>query len=166
MMNRQTEYLLTLIGAILNALFAFVVILITGLAGIGMSSQMNQMYDTDYYNTSYYDGSEGAFIVGILIVVVIWLVATSIFGFIAAFKLKKGHLGWGIAILVLGGLSITSIHGILWVIAGIMTLTRTNKINGNPDLLTDDLSHLKKLYDEGMITKDEYEKKKNEWLNF
>ena len=165
-MNRQTEYLLTLIGAIFNALSAFVLIIITALAGIGISSQMNQTYDTDYYNTNYYDGSESALLIGVLIVVVIFLVATSIVGFIAAFKIKKGHSGWGIAVLVLGGLSITSIHGILWVIAGIMILTRNGQINEGSDSITDDLTYLKKLYDEGIISTDEYEKKKKEWLNF
>ncbi|WP_260443108.1 hypothetical protein [Listeria fleischmannii] len=65
-----------------------------------------------------------AVIIGIIVLVTI---ASAVIGFIAAFKIKADVpkiRTYAILLIVFGGLQISSIQGILFLIAGILTLTR------------------------------------------
>lgn len=176
-MERKTEYVLTLIGAILNALlsaFFLIVTIFMGLAYTTVNSYNQYSTGDDYYYDSYSgtSGFEDKAVIIFLGVMVVWFIAITVFGFIAAFKIKKNLQGWGIATLVLGILSIASIQGILWVIAGIMMLSRKTpapikSLNGETSTsLLEDVEQLKKLRDEGIISEEEYQAKRNEWIDF
>lgn len=61
------------------------------------------------------------------IIAVIFTVASAVFGFIGAFKIKNNSSKVktiAVCFIVLGGLQVFSIQGILFLIAGILTLTK------------------------------------------
>ncbi|CRH20486.1 conserved membrane hypothetical protein [Carnobacterium maltaromaticum] len=92
-MERKTEFILTLIGAILSGLFSLLMIGITFLIGIGISATSYTASDDYYYDSYNYSdslsASEASIIIGAFAVISAIFIATAIFGFIAAFKVKK-----------------------------------------------------------------------------
>ncbi len=70
--------------------------------------------------------------IGFIALSLILAIAACVFGFIAAFKMKKGTMaikGWSIALIVVGALCIFSygwITGILFLISGIMSLVKAS----------------------------------------
>ena len=175
-MERKTEFILTLIGAILSGLFSLLMIGITFLIGIGISATSYTASDDYYYDSYNYSdslsASEASIIIGAFAVISAIFIATAIFGFIAAFKVKKDSRGWGIAVFICVILSISTLHGILWLIAGIMMLARkAPKQAPKHDPMTchtlkEDMEKLSSLHDQGVLSDEEYEAKKNEWLDF
>lgn len=171
-MERKTEFMLTLIGAILSGLFSLLMIGITFLIGIGISATSYTASDDYYYDSYNYSdslsASEASIIIGAFAVISAIFIATAIFGFIAAFKVKKDSRGWGIAVFICGILSISTLHGILWLIAGIMMLARKTPKQEpmTSHTLKEDMEKLSSLHDQGVLSDEEYEAKKNEWLDF
>ncbi|WP_271005037.1 DUF4064 domain-containing protein [Listeria seeligeri] len=123
-MNRQAEFILVIIGASFSILSFFVAILYAAIFGI------NAVMMTTGNSYMYADSSETIFFwiftVG-AVIAVIFTIISAVFGFIGAFKIKndvpKVKL-FGICFIILGGLQIFTISGILFVIAGILTLTK------------------------------------------
>lgn len=119
-MNRQTEFILAIIGASFNMIVALIAAFFTGVNLLPLIFSMG-LGDAS--------GEILAFLILVLIgaVIFIFLVASSIFGMIAAFKLKAGTSRLktiAIIFIVVGGIQIASIHGILYLIVGIMLLSK------------------------------------------
>lgn len=123
LMNRQAEFILIIVGASFSILTFFGATLYTLVFGI------NAMLMLDMPTT--YGGGGEAIILWIFtffsIIAVLFTLASAIFGFIGAFKIKnngpKTKL-FGVCFIVLGGLQVFTIHGILFLIAGILTVTK------------------------------------------
>ncbi|WP_205527788.1 DUF4064 domain-containing protein [Listeria costaricensis] len=121
-MNRQAEFILALIGAIFNTFAALLVFFYVAMIGIGVLVSTADSY-------SYFLPEDYIFMgIGLIFFVIIGLViaAGTIFGYIAAFKIKADSpkvKTFGIVLIVFGGLQILSIQGILYLVAGILTLT-------------------------------------------
>lgn len=132
-MNRQAEFILVIVGASFSILSFFVALLYVAIFGINAVIMTGDTY-------MYADSGEAAFFwiftVG-AIIAVIFTVISAVFGFIGAFKIKNNVPKvrvFGICFIILGGLQIFSISGILFVIAGILTLTKKEyKTNYNDD---------------------------------
>lgn len=178
-MERKTEFILTLIGAITSAIASGFMVLMTFLMALGATtindySTSGGDYYYDTYSSSDLTSSDASILVGVMIFFTAICVIFAVVGFIAAFQIKKNSTGWGIAVFVMGIISFASIRGILWIIAGIMMMARKapSPVAGYQDeksasdTLTDDMEKLKDLRDQGIITEEEYEAKKNEWLDF
>lgn len=124
-MNRRTEYILALIGAIVNTI-------VIGCVGmLVMIGFIASFFPEDF---SAGDVLFGVIGLGIYFLFFLLLMGASvILGFISANKLKYNApeaKNWGVVLIVLGGLQITSIHGILYLISGIMTVVkRENSYN-------------------------------------
>ncbi|EEJ0013622.1 DUF4064 domain-containing protein [Listeria innocua] len=122
-MNRQTEFILLIIGAsfsIITFFAAALYALIFGFSAIVLSG-----------SPTTYGGSEEMIMSWIFtffsIIAVIFTVASAVFGFIGAFKIKNNSSKVktiAVCFIVLGGLQVFSIQGILFLIAGILTLTK------------------------------------------
>ncbi len=123
LMNRQTEFILLIIGAsfsIITFFAAALYALVFGFSAIVLSG-----------SPMTYGGSEEMIMSWIFtffsIIAVIFTVASAVFGFIGAFKIKNNSSKVktiAVCFIVLGGLQVFSIQGILFLIAGILTLTK------------------------------------------
>lgn len=120
-MNRRTEYILALIGAIVIGCVGMLV----------MIGFIASFFPEDF---SAGDVLFGVIGLGIYFLFFLLLMGASVvLGFISANKLKYNApeaKNWGVVLIVLGGLQIASIHGILYLISGIMTVVkRENSYN-------------------------------------
>lgn len=124
-MNRRTEYILALIGAIVNTI-------VIGCVGmLVMIGFIASFFPEDF---SAGDVLFGVIGLGIYFLFFLLLMGASVvLGFISTNKLKYNApeaKNWGVVLIVLGGLQIASIHGILYLISGIMTVVkRENSYN-------------------------------------
>ncbi|WP_239257160.1 DUF4064 domain-containing protein [Listeria ilorinensis] len=130
-MNRQAEFILALIGAIFNTFAALLVFFYVALIGLGVLASAADSYllPEDYVFMG----------IGLIFFVIIGLViaAGTVFGYIAAFKIKANSpkiKTFGIILIVLGGLQIFSIQGILYLIAGILTVTHKPEVPASSGL--------------------------------
>lgn len=118
-MNRQAEFILTIIGAAFSILSTIFIVLYALFLGWGFTASMGYTSSEDVIFFGVF-----AVIIGIIVLVTI---ASAVIGFIAAFKIKADVpkiRTYAILLIVFGGLQISSIQGILFLIAGILTLTR------------------------------------------
>lgn len=123
LMNRQTEFTLLIVGASLSILTFFGAALYAVI--FGFSALV--IFD----DASYFASSEDLFVTGIMafgsIIAAIFGLISAIFGFIGAFKVNSGGSKLktiAICFIILGGLQAFSIHGILFIIAGILILNK------------------------------------------
>ncbi|HFK0524418.1 TPA: DUF4064 domain-containing protein [Listeria monocytogenes] len=112
-MNRQTEFTLLIVGASLSILTFLGAMLYTIIFGL------NTLMVADTFG--YYSSSEETILLGIItffsVVAAFFALGSAVFGFI-----------------VLGGLQVFTIHGILFLIAGILTITKKEyKTNSKED---------------------------------
>lgn len=118
-MNKQTEYILALIGAIVNTI-------VIGCVGILVMIGFIASFVQEDFSAG--DMLFGMIGLGIYFLFFLLLAGASVvLGFISASKLKyhaSEAKNWGIVLIVLGGLQIISIHGILYLISGIMTVVK------------------------------------------
>ncbi|AHI54944.1 DUF4064 domain-containing protein [Listeria ivanovii] len=132
-MNRQTEFILLIIGASFSILTFFGAALYAVLFGFSTLVM--------YAEPASYSSGEDTFMVGLFtffaLVAAFFALVSAVFGFIGAFKIKNNHAKvkvFGICFIVLGGLQIFTISGILFLIAGILTVSKkeykTNYIEG------------------------------------
>lgn len=133
LMNRQTEFILLIIGASFSILTFFGAALYAILFGFSTFMIYAEPYS--------YSSGEDTFVVGLFtffaLVVAFFALISAVFGFIGAFKIKNNHAKvtvFGTCFIVLGGLQILTISGILFLIAGILTVSKkeykTNYIEG------------------------------------
>lgn len=122
MNNRKAEFILAIIGASLAVLGVLI------MGGIVLLATFSAVREAPQMAT---DDQIGMVIGGVFIGInFILAVIASVFGFIAAFKMKNGTSvkGWSIVLVVVGGLcffSYGSITGILFLIAGILSLVKS-----------------------------------------
>ncbi|RDX02646.1 hypothetical protein [Listeria kieliensis] len=127
MNNRKSEFVMTIIGASLAAFGILITgpLLILFLFAATASTMDHMMMSND-------DIIGFTFGIGFIALSLILAIAACVFGFIAAFKMKKGTMaikGWSIALIVVGALCIFSygwITGILFLISGIMSLVKAS----------------------------------------
>ncbi|EDO0829442.1 DUF4064 domain-containing protein [Listeria monocytogenes] len=122
-MNRQTEFTLLIVGASLSILVFLGAVFYSLIFGV------NTLMVTDTFG--YYSSSEEAIVLGIItffsVVAAFFALASAVFGFIGAFKIKSNGpkvKQLGVCFIILGGLQVFTIHGILFLIAGILTVTK------------------------------------------
>ncbi|EQC0656786.1 DUF4064 domain-containing protein [Listeria monocytogenes] len=132
-MNRQTEFTLLIVGASLSILTFLGAMLYTIIFGL------NTLMVADTFG--YYSSSEETILLGIItffsVVAAFFALGSAVFGFIGAFKVKSDGpkvKTLGVCFIVLGGLQVFAIHGILFLIAGILTITKKEyKTNSKED---------------------------------
>ncbi|EAC2771396.1 DUF4064 domain-containing protein [Listeria monocytogenes] len=132
-MNRQTEFTLLIVGASLSILTFLGAMLYTIIFGL------NTLMVADTFG--YYSSSEETIVLGIItffsVVAAFFALGSAVFGFIGAFKVKSDGpkvKTLGACFIVLGGLQVFTIHGILFLIAGILTITKKEyKTNSKED---------------------------------
>lgn len=124
-MNRRTEYILALIGAIVNTIV---------IGCVGMLVMIG--FIASFFPEDFTAGDVLFGVIGLGIYFLFFLLlmgASVVLGFISANKLKYNApeaKNWGVVLIVLGGMQIASIHGILYLISGIMTVVkRENSYN-------------------------------------
>ncbi|ENI8449078.1 DUF4064 domain-containing protein [Listeria monocytogenes] len=122
-MNRQTEFTLLIVGASLSILVFLGAVFYSLIFGV------NTLIVTDTFG--YYSSSEEAIVLGIItffsIIAAFFALVSAVFGFIGAFKIKSNGpkaKQLGVCFIILGGLQVFTIHGILFLIAGILTVTK------------------------------------------
>ncbi|EAE9229863.1 DUF4064 domain-containing protein [Listeria monocytogenes] len=122
-MNRQTEFTLLIVGASLSILVFLGAVFYSLIFGV------NTLMVTDTFG--YYSSSEEAIVLGIItffsIIAAFFALLSAVFGFIGAFKIKSNGpkaKQLGVCFIILGGLQVFTIHGILFLIAGILTVTK------------------------------------------
>ncbi|MBC2121239.1 DUF4064 domain-containing protein [Listeria marthii] len=122
-MNRQTEFTLLIVGASLSILTFLGAVFYTAIFGF---SALVVFDDASYYTTS-----EDLIVAGIMtfgsIIAAIFALVSAIFGFVGAFKVNGGGpkvKTIAVCFIVLGGLQVFTIHGILFLIAGILALNK------------------------------------------
>ncbi|MGX7420191.1 DUF4064 domain-containing protein [Carnobacterium gallinarum] len=175
-MDRKTEYILALIGSIISALISGLMILFSAIMAFSLSATNALNTGDDYYYDTYssaadYSNTDAKIGLAFFVIITVFCIGMTILGFIGSFKIKNNKQGWGIVVLILGIFSIASFQGILWLIAGIMMLSRKTPApiktaSGQSTTLLDDMEQLKKLRDQGIISEEEYQIKKNEWIDF
>ncbi|EUJ33340.1 hypothetical protein MFLO_03335 [Listeria floridensis FSL S10-1187] len=128
MNNRKAEFIMTIIGASLGALGVLItapmllmIMFVATTSSSGMMSSRTMMHGDDLLGL--------VFGGGLIVISLLLAIVACLFGFIAAFKLKKGNSvkAWSIALIVIGALCFFSygwITGVLFLISGIMSLTK------------------------------------------
>ncbi|EAC7954537.1 DUF4064 domain-containing protein [Listeria monocytogenes] len=122
-MNRQTEFTLLIVGASLS------ILVFLGAVFYSLIFGFNTLMVADTFG--YYSGSDEAIVFGIItffsVVAAFFALVSAVFGFIGAFKIKSNGpkvKQLGVCFIILGGLQVFTIHGILFLIAGILTVTK------------------------------------------
>ncbi|MBC2182992.1 DUF4064 domain-containing protein [Listeria sp. FSL L7-0233] len=121
-MNRQTEFTLLIVGA------SFSIMTFLGAMAYTVIFGLNTLL---VFDTSYYAGPDEAIFFGIItfvsVIAVIFALVSAIFGFVGAFKVKSGGpkvKTIAVCFIILGGLQVFTIHGILFLIAGILAVNK------------------------------------------
>ncbi|WP_088825482.1 DUF4064 domain-containing protein [Listeria goaensis] len=119
-MNRQAEFILTIIGAAFSIVTTIFIVIYALFMGMGIAASLE-----------FASGNTTAWFLGIFVVIfgmiILISIASAVFGFIAAFKIKEDVpkvQTYAIMLIVLGGLQVSSIQGILFLVAGILTVTK------------------------------------------
>lgn len=123
LMNRQTEFILLIIGASFSILTFFGAALYAVIFGFSTFLMYAEPYS--------YSSGDDTFVAGLFtffaVVAALFAIVSAVFGFIGAFKIKNNHAKvktFGTCFIVLGGLQIFTISGILFLIAGILTVSK------------------------------------------